>query len=522
MNRSWAPLILLCFAVVGLPSHAIAADSIRSNGKGGGLWSAPTTWQGGRVPAGEPVVILGKDVVDLDSTAGAAVKCEELTIDPKGALRVIGKNKTQLNVTLGRALRIFGGMMVDFSKDPEGRCEFQWASTPGVTPEIQAVDGCKILWKGATNASPNVAFRIVTTNGLAAGAPIPKSISFGIGPKMSVESEHVALEGFDVQVTGVDGSGLKYNERCSFKRCEFVRGSVMFQSCTKIEFEGNHVMDCQNATCLYIYSVGNSRFVSNTFERATGAGAGIGSYGSVDCEIVDNVVRGCSDGIGLTACTDIFLVRNRLEGSRSTGITLNSCARITSQQCTFSSNTWVDVRAVYGAVTDPWKFYDCVFVNPPTNAAAACLSVEGLVPVEIVNSPLQTYLKDGQRGSLSFSAYVDIFVTNEQNVQLGRVPIRVLSGAKVVATSRTEAVGVSNGHTPLPSSHRPLVLPWYRYAPAEGLANPATSMSYQVEVDGTTLGYTKQTVPLAVDASYVRPDPEKPNKTLSVKLTKAK
>ena len=104
------------------------------------------------------------------------------------------------------------------------------------------------------------------------------------------------------------------------------------------------------------------------------------------------------------------------------------------------------------------------------------------------------------RSTLTFSVYVDVFVTNEQNVPLGRVPLRVLSGHKVVATSRTEAVGALTGHTPLPSSHRPLVVPWYKFSPSQGAANPGTSMTYQLEADGTTLGYVKQTLPLVLDA----------------------
>jgi hypothetical protein len=117
---------------------------------------------------------------------------------------------------------------------------------------------------------------------------------------------------------------------------------------------------------------------------------------------------------------------------------------------------------------------------------------------------------------------VDVFVTNEQGEPLGRVPLRVLAGNKVVATSRTEFVGAVTGHAPLPSSHRPLVVPWFRFAPSEGLTNPGQSLSYQLEVDGSALGYAKQTVPLVVDASFVRADPEKPTKTIAVKLAKVK
>ncbi len=114
-SRRWIPLLLLTGAVFATTAQP---EVVRSNAKGGGLWSAASTWQGGKVPSGESVVILSRDVVELDATAGSEVRCEELTIDPQGTLRVVGKNKTILNVTLRKALNLFGGMLVDFSQDP--------------------------------------------------------------------------------------------------------------------------------------------------------------------------------------------------------------------------------------------------------------------------------------------------------------------------------------------------------------------------------------------------------------------
>jgi parallel beta-helix repeat protein len=363
-----------------------------------------------------------------------------------------------------------------------------------------------------------VAFRITTTN-----APSPAPVRLVLGTKMSVECERVLIEGLELQAIGMDGSGMKFNERCSFRHCHFVRSPVFFQSCKQLEFEGNLLRDGKTHG-LYLNGVTGSRIVSNVVENMVGSSvAGICcAYGVSDCELTGNTVRRCTDGILLVVCSDVILTDNRLEQNQTTGLMLNTCTRIGSRRCAFTSNTVLDVRAVYDGVLEPWRFYDCVFQNPPTNANAACISVEGQVPVEIINSPLQTYLKDGKRGPLTFKAYVDISVTNAQGEPLGRVPVRVFSGDKVVATSRTEAVGAWSGHTPPPSSHRSLVLAWHRFAPAEGLTTPASSMSYQVEVDGTSLGYDKQTVPLVVDASYVRPDPLKPVKTLSVTLSKAK
>jgi parallel beta-helix repeat protein len=510
---------LICFLsfIVGLMGHSAFAEPIRSNGKGGGAWSAATTWQGGKVPAGEPVAILGKDVVDLDTNAA----CEELVVDPQGALRVVGKSKTMLTLTLRKALRVFGGVMVDFSKDREGRFECVWTNAEASGFEFLLSDGCKLIGKGAsgtTGAPPNVVFRIAT-NALPAGATVPKPIPLTLGTKMLVECENVVLEGFEIQATGMDGSGLKFNERCSFRGCHFIRSPVTFQYCKKIEFEGNVSSDSP-AHGVYLYGASNSRITSNLFLRCAPSTAGISSYGSTDCELADNTVRSCYYGMNFVACSEIIFSKNRYEQNLY-GLFLNSCSRITGQSCLFDSNTVSHLHATFASPVE-YRFFDCVFQNTPTNVNCASIGVDGTVLVDIVNSPFQTYQKDGARGPLTFSAYVDVFVTNEQGEPLGRVPLRVLSGAKVAATSRTEAVGARTGYTPLPSTHRPLVVPWFRFAPSEGLTNPAKSLSYQLEADGTTLGYTKQTVPLVVDETFVRPDPNKPTKTITIKLAKAK
>jgi len=512
----------IVFAValsVAVASLVFAGEPVRSNGKGGGPWSAPTTWQGGKVPSGQPVVVLSKDVVDLDASAGPVLVCEEIEVDPQGALRVVGKNKTTLTVQVGKALRVFGGLMVDFSKDPEGRFECVMTNAVERPPEFLVSDGCKIVCKGAPGAAPNVAFRIVT-NALPAGATAPKSVALTLGPKMYIDFESALLEGFDIQATGMDGSGVKFNERCSFRNCQFLRSHVTFSYCKKIEFEGNRISDTPAQTQgVYFLGVLNSRFTSNVVERTASSMAGFHSYGSSDCELADNIFRNCYYGMNLVACSEINLSQNRFE-TNTYGLFLNSCGRIAGQRTMFDGNTSYQLFATFASPVE-YRFFNSVFVNSPTNKDTACLGVDGICTVDIVNSPLQSFAKENTRGPIVFSVYVDILVTNEQGAPLGRVPMRVLAGDKVVATSRTEAVGARTGYTPLPSTHRPLIVPWTRVAPAQGITTPPAATTYQLEVDGTSLGYAKQVVPLAVDESFVRPDPEKPTKTITVKLAKA-
>jgi len=519
LNRHQAAWWCAVVAIAVLSSNAGVAEPIRSNGTGGGPWSAPTTWDGGKVPTNGAVTILGKDIVDMDSTVGSTIEFDEMVIDPHGMLRVIGQNKTVLSVTIHKAIRVYGGMIVDFSKDPEGKCEFIWEAPEVGKPELQLNDGCKVLWKGAEGLpSPNVAFRMPSAKNPphpAKARPVPLSIASNV----SVECERVTMEGFDVYVIGIDGSGVKHNQACVFRNCAFNHSSATFRNCIKIEFDGN-VMRDSPMFGIHLASSAYLRIVNNVIERTTGTLGAIAVSWCTDCEINGNTVRHSWFGISATTCRDLLFVDNHIEQNRI-GMQLNSCTRINSHRCTFASNEYLDVRAIFERPGEPWRFFDCLFQAPPTRKEGVNLSVEGIVSAEIINSPLLTYGRGEKSGSLCFSAYLDVLVTNEQGEPLGRVPVRVLSGNKTVASSRTEAVGANRGHTPLPSSHRPMVVPWYRYTRADRLTKLPDSITYQLEVDGTTLGYAKQTVPLTMDASFVRTDPDKPIKTITVKLAKA-
>lgn len=496
----------------------VSAQVTRSNGKGGGLWSHPATWEGGKVPTAGEVSILGRDVVDLDPPAGAALRLDEIVIDARGALRVVGTNKTSVTITLTRALRVFGGLIVDFSRDPEGRCEFQWTVADGVPSEFLVNELSKVQLKGAPGPVPNVAFRILTPTNLPPNAPAFKSTPILITSKVWIEAESVLFDGFALDVRGVDGSGMKYNERCLFQGCQFLRGFVSLYQCAKINFERNLIQESPYPHgTLNLHSVYHSRFASNTFLRANQAG--IGCYGVGHCEFVGNTVRSCPEGAVFTACSDLFINQNLFEGGRQ-GLMLNSSGRMTGARNSYAGNSPVHIRAVHTGKHDSWRFFEENFRDALTNANTACLSVESKAEIELVNVPMVSFFNQGERGALILSAYVDILVTNEQGAPLGRVPVRVLAGNEVVATGRTEATGARAGYTPLPSAHRSLIVPWFRFAPP-GDVNPARSRQYTLEVDGTRLGYAKQAVPLVVDETFVRTDPDKPTKTVTVKLPKA-
>lgn len=74
-------------ALLLLPTTAVYAAVIQSNGTGGGIWSATSTWSGGTVPTDfDDVTILNGDTVDVDSDA---TRRSSTTVQTSGILRIV-------------------------------------------------------------------------------------------------------------------------------------------------------------------------------------------------------------------------------------------------------------------------------------------------------------------------------------------------------------------------------------------------------------------------------------------------
>jgi hypothetical protein len=64
------------------------ADEIYSNASGGGEWSDPATWRGGKVPAADDDVVIARDdTVIFDRNDDGKITCKQLSLDPRGVLQ---------------------------------------------------------------------------------------------------------------------------------------------------------------------------------------------------------------------------------------------------------------------------------------------------------------------------------------------------------------------------------------------------------------------------------------------------
>ena len=139
--------------VVLFVAASFAAD-IQSNGTGGGLWSATTTWSGGVVPgASDNIIIMGTDSV----YAGAAQSCTNLTINTGGKVNATTFTMSVTGVFTMQSGAIFyqGGSVT---------------STPGATRNLD--NASTFVFNGTqTSITSNFTFGNLTWNSSGTGTP---------------------------------------------------------------------------------------------------------------------------------------------------------------------------------------------------------------------------------------------------------------------------------------------------------------------------------------------------------------
>lgn len=118
--------ILACLALwSALPTLSRGADEIHSNGRGGGAWSDPATWHGGRVPGPEDVAVIAmRDQVSFDRNDSDRVTCRALYLDPEAVLQLrVGRE--DLLMVVGGPIESYGTIRMDGTEDPRVSAELR-------------------------------------------------------------------------------------------------------------------------------------------------------------------------------------------------------------------------------------------------------------------------------------------------------------------------------------------------------------------------------------------------------------
>ena len=283
--------MLLCFLAFLAP---LQSAEIASNGTGGGPWSDPASWRGGKLPTGDDEVVVRKfDAIAFDR-GGDPVVVKKLQIDPKGTF-TFKPNSGVLTLVLQDALECYGSIKLDGTRSATDSFEIRFAGPTQTHRQIKLAKGAALLLYGKTGlAKGERNVRIV-----AVGDPkdvkteAPGMIDTDGG--VSLDFRAAAFKDVKIAAKKLDNTGSKANERMQISDCVF-----------------------EGQARVYCHTVDTPVVVRNTFDYAGTdplAEAAIGMLFSPLAEIKGNRVRGkFAVGITVNYQTDSSVLDNVVEG----------------------------------------------------------------------------------------------------------------------------------------------------------------------------------------------------------------
>jgi hypothetical protein len=229
-RRAVLRLIPLLLALVAMLAAAapLGAD-IHSNGVGGGRWSQPTTWRGGKVPGPDDVVIIAaRDVVAFDRNDEDAISCAELGIDPAGVLTFASGDRPY-TLSVGGPIESYGAIRVDATTHPLATRTIRLAAADPQARVLRMYDRASLLLYGAPLAAdslPNV--RITAPE--AEGSPAPGRIHAVKGTMLDLQ--RVGIHNVELHAREVDNTGYQPSERLNLVGNRFTgRSQITLHQC---------------------------------------------------------------------------------------------------------------------------------------------------------------------------------------------------------------------------------------------------------------------------------------------------
>ncbi len=209
-----ALLPLLLSLALGLSSSRLNADEIHSNGLGGGRWSDPATWRGGKVPtSADDAVISSRDSVLFDRDDSDKPTCKQLILDPKSMLTFqSGLGKRTLNVD--GPVEIYGTFKM-VAQAATDTMALQISASLSAERTLKVERGGAFLVAGrpfAPGAKPSVSVHVTAP-------PEGKTLAsaeLAVSNKGSIDLQNAWIGQVAITVTGIDNTGAKPNERCNF------------------------------------------------------------------------------------------------------------------------------------------------------------------------------------------------------------------------------------------------------------------------------------------------------------------
>ncbi len=294
MRRLHNLFLLLAFAAVSA-APAMAAD-IHSNGTGGGEWSAPSTWKGGKVPAAEDTAVIAmRDTVTFAQNHAEQVTCASLFLDPEAVLILKPIEDATTALTVAGPIESYGVLKIEAQRVPDAILELRFGG-PGGNHEFNMRPNSALLVygrEGYSEAGPNV--RII---GYEDPAVREHAVIISRG-ESSVEVNQAKLSDVGLVFYDIDNTGSKATERLNIRNNQFHGYSrVNLYRCDTPSVRGNtfeiagksHIYPAIHFTHVKLGDIRENR-ITGPFAR------GIMIQYDTDSSASSNIIEGTNEGI---------------------------------------------------------------------------------------------------------------------------------------------------------------------------------------------------------------------------------
>lgn len=515
------------------------ADEIYSNASGGGDWSDPATWRGGKVPvADDDVVIARDDSVTFNRNDDGKITCKQLSLDPRAVLQFkVGAGP--IVFCAGGLVESYGYIRLDASKSAKDQHELRLIAED---PEQRML---KIAKGGGLVVSGRLGLPQGRRNALITSRPPKKEVPAGMPqPDPTATLEAATGSTFDIQraeliniyaqTTGIDNTGAKPGERINVIKNRFSGTSrIILTSCDSAVVADNHFERDDPfpvpQAALYISVCPLIEVRGNTI-RGNYPG-GITCYGQHECIMTNNVIEKCAQGLYWYGSG--FMVKQMLIKDCTHGMTLTSSAGTLedvtisgSQSAYYHGGATIQMTnlVIRDMVANPngYKVYmgggPLTLINSPVTAQDVVFAPAWVPDPIVAGKPRLPAVQMLNFVVAQVSGQVPPGVAVEVKTAQTTTPLP--PGAQDPNIRNSPAPVLKSGFTPLPHSLEPLIVRSWQYDPDAKL-QPAPAYQLNIvgpmQAEGTERKVLKS-VTVTPAAEWYRANPNEKKPTIEVSL----
>jgi len=533
--RLMAAIVICGFGI----SSTVCAEEIYSNTTGGGAWSDPATWQGGKVPAAEDDVVISKDdTVEFDRHDDGVITCHNLALDPRGLLQ-FRTDAGPIVMSVSGMIDSYGYIRLDGTKSSKDHHELRFVAELPEERMLKISKGGGLIVAGKGGLAKG------RRNAVLLGKPPVKELPAGSPPAdptaiveagtgSTLDMQKADIVNVYVQATGIDNTGAKLGERMNLLKNRFTGTSRLIVTSCDSGIIADNLFERDDPYPLpnpAIYLVGSPLLeLRNTVIRGNYPG-GVTGYGQSESSMTNTLVEKCAQGVYWYGSG--FMIKNLHIRECPHGLTLTSAAGTVEDVLIEKSQT-----AYYhgGATAQITNLVIRDMAPSPTGYKIHYYSG----PLTLINSPV---LPEDISFSPGFIPLPPVegkprlptvqmlhFVVAQVGGQVPpgvsvefkstQLPAPLPAGAQDPNVRNSPALVLKNGMTPYPRTLEPLIVRGWQMD-ADGKLRPAPT--YQLNILGPILGENGErkvlkSLSVTPEAAWFRADPNDKKPTVEVSL----